>query len=651
MKSNGKLILKILAVLIVFSVIIISVIAVSHSSWNRKTITKGNNTGNNNQTSTTPNITTPPDTIPPNPQKDYTMLVYMVGSDLESKHGCGTADIREMQNALQNTDGLSEKLNIVIQLGGAKETAVSWSEIPAFKSVSGGIEVESDSVSVLNTSSLNMGNSASLSNFINYGISAYPAEDYILVLWNHGGGPNGGYGIDENFNDTLYMDELKTAFENSEITEKFKIIGFDACLMADLEVASIVDDYGEYMVAAQAPEPGSGWNYGWLSILAEEKSTEEIGKHIVDTFKSSKYSNRPEYTLSVLDLSKIDTVVSELSEVCSETDFGALYRAIKKNRTLNSKVFSKDLIDLYSIVRQGSAFKDLRTSIENAVVYSQPDGLNINGISIYLPGVTSKRTEDERRETVSAYQKIPFEDSWKRFVTNHYNELCDENLEYNPENSANTIDFKNGILRAELDLNSENLMSAYTAVVAEKDGFDVLMGTLDNTFEIDDGDDSTFVLGADWAESCGGNWLELNGQFVSAIAKETYTDDSYIAEIPVLINGEQNFLEVCVTPNGENFVVDFIGYQPVNPLSTNGNIGSRYISEFQKGDVITPLFVKMDADTTDLTNTDIYVKGTDITLNSTADLNFGFSYLPNPILGFAIEDFSCDITFTEFILV
>ena len=42
-------------------------------------------------------------------------------------------------------------------------------------------------------------------------------------------------------------------------------IGFDACLMSSVETAFMCAPYAEYMIASQEVEPGSGWNYAFLS--------------------------------------------------------------------------------------------------------------------------------------------------------------------------------------------------------------------------------------------------------------------------------------------------------------------------------------------------------------------------------------------------
>ena len=46
------------------------------------------------------------------------VLLYLVGSDLESESGTGTADLKEISQVYQNID--PSKLDIVVAFGGAK---------------------------------------------------------------------------------------------------------------------------------------------------------------------------------------------------------------------------------------------------------------------------------------------------------------------------------------------------------------------------------------------------------------------------------------------------------------------------------------------------------------------------------------------------
>ncbi|TCP63739.1 clostripain-related cysteine peptidase [Baia soyae] len=61
------------------------------------------------------------------------------------------------------------------------------------------------------------------------------------LLWNHGLGSVKVYGSDEKHkHDALTLSELQQAFDKSQAkTNKFDMIGFDACLMANVEVAKL----------------------------------------------------------------------------------------------------------------------------------------------------------------------------------------------------------------------------------------------------------------------------------------------------------------------------------------------------------------------------------------------------------------------------
>ena len=68
--------------------------------------------------------------------------------------------------------------------------------------------------------------------------------------------------------------------------KKFSIIGFDACLMSMLEIASIIKKYTDFMVGSQEVELGTGWYYNkTLAPFAHgtiDKAT--FAHHIVQTY-------------------------------------------------------------------------------------------------------------------------------------------------------------------------------------------------------------------------------------------------------------------------------------------------------------------------------------------------------------------------------
>jgi hypothetical protein len=174
----------------------------------------------------------------------------------------------------------------------------------------------------------NTGDPRTLRDFIVWGIENYPAENYAVILWNHGTGwkeddiyafaRSRGVEIkaseDEVRSLTRNHRRLSRAFFLSSITEvlqlddeesraicfddssldfldnaklqqvfleveeltgqKVNLIGMDACLMSMIEVAYQLRANGDYMVSSQEVEPMYGWPY--TSILQHLTSHPEI---------------------------------------------------------------------------------------------------------------------------------------------------------------------------------------------------------------------------------------------------------------------------------------------------------------------------------------------------------------------------------------
>ena len=58
-----------------------------------------------------------------------------------------------------------------------------------------------------------MGSASTLYDFLDWGISNYPAEHMGVIFWNHGAGVSNGVCCDENYNDSsLSVHELEYTF-------------------------------------------------------------------------------------------------------------------------------------------------------------------------------------------------------------------------------------------------------------------------------------------------------------------------------------------------------------------------------------------------------------------------------------------------------
>ena len=208
-----------------------------------------------------------------------TVLVLMNGSDLESEYGEATDDLLEMVRAEK-----SDRVNILVETVGTKKWdkrfGVSPQHAQRYRVTNRGMELVDNSLPQLDTTI-----PSTLSDFIRWGAENYPADRYILLLWDHGGGPVYGFGYDEYqpYTATLTIDEIQTALKDGGVY--FDLIGMDSCLMASLEVCCALYDYCDYTLLSEDFEPGCGWSHeGWLSALAKNPAidTEALAKIAID---------------------------------------------------------------------------------------------------------------------------------------------------------------------------------------------------------------------------------------------------------------------------------------------------------------------------------------------------------------------------------
>ena len=207
---------------------------------------------------------------------------YLVGSNLESEGGAASADLQELLNAK-----LSKDVKVYIQTGGAKE----WANRQVKASKSQRFLVDSDGLhEIYSGRAVDMGATESFRDFIEFGKKNFRADHRVLIFWDHGSGPTGGVGYDEqhNFN-FLSFNKINKALTDVYGGPKkvFDIIGFDACLMSSVDSLFFTSLWGDYMVASQELEPGNGWEYtGFMSDLSRNTSMSprKLGELIVDSY-------------------------------------------------------------------------------------------------------------------------------------------------------------------------------------------------------------------------------------------------------------------------------------------------------------------------------------------------------------------------------
>ena len=246
---------------------------------------------------------------------EWTVMMYVSGSNLESDGGAATGDMKELLSIANQPDDV----NILYQTGGTTKWQSMSGYISGATSISASRsqrwEVQNQKI-VLKDNTLgqqNMASATTLENYIKWGVSNYPAQKYAVIFWDHGGAMQGCC-IDDNYGDYWTYDFLTNAETNSalknvfndsslNINGKFEFVGYDCCIMQVQDIAEFNSQYFDYMVASQELENGDGWDYtAWIDDLYAKKTTPEILTALVDGFVSQYGTSGNDQTLSWLDL-------------------------------------------------------------------------------------------------------------------------------------------------------------------------------------------------------------------------------------------------------------------------------------------------------------------------------------------------------------
>lgn len=421
-----------------------------------------------------------------NGKKEYSVFVYMVGSDLEASYGYATRDMQEMTDS-----GIDfSKTNLLVYAGGSR----MWkSDIPSNQNNVLDMSLEGgDRVVAATGNTSDMGAPETLEAFLDYAVTYYPADHYALIFWDHGGGSVYGYGNDAIYSgDSLLLKEMDAVLEESPFGKNGSAhldwVGFDACLMSTAENAAIWSKYADYMIASEETEPGDGWCYSFMDVLNETNEAEDIGKAIVDAYKAfyaAKRSplNDPDITLAVLDLKQMDSLVDSIDALVlkMKTDvdgqeFPELVRSRSSTKTFglrDSRATAYDLLDIGDLSSKMKEIypeesKAVETALNGAIIYNTDEVEGSCGLSLYFPG--------ENREL---YEAVVSNGNENLYISDDYASFVD--LYTEKWMTASAVDWKmpepeNTGAEVTLQLTQDQVdnldKATYTVLIDEGDGF------------------------------------------------------------------------------------------------------------------------------------------------------------------------------------
>ena len=351
-----------------------------------------------------------------------TIMVYMCGSDLESKNAMGVYDLQEMASA-----NISDNINLIVYTGGTTKwhtNAISTQVNQIYRVRKGGIEPL-----VQNAGTGSMVDPSTLTSFIEWCAANYEANRYELIMWDHGSGSVGGYGYDEKYPKlgSMSLVQMDKALTDADVS--FDFIAFDACLMGNLETALMLSQHADYLIGSEEAEPGIGWYYtDWLNTLSKNTSlsTVEIGKAIADSFVSQCGKQTPgqSATLSVVDLAELSaTVPSKLSAYSNATselikkDFKSVASARSGSREFAQNTYSDlvDLVDMASSIDTKEA-QELVETLLSCIKYNNTsrDMYNSYGLSVYFPYRSTKYINT----MLNVYDQLDTNDEYSECVRN-----------------------------------------------------------------------------------------------------------------------------------------------------------------------------------------------------------------------------------------
>lgn len=283
-----------------------------------------------------------------------TVMIYMVGANLESEGGLGTVDLSSVDyNKMDN-----EHVKVVLIAGGSKSwqnNFIDANETSIFELTSNGFtEVKEQSIQ-------NMGDEEVFRNYLDYVYSNYHSDRYDLVMWDHGGAIDGSE-YDELSNDNLSLQEMESALSKSSFAKnkKLELVIFRTCLNGSLEMANVYKDYADYLVASEEITLGSPQStmFSFINNIEYDSTPQEIGRDFIEGYKSFitnlSFAGDIYSTYSLIDLDKIDKVNKNLNtfsnEINVDTDFNTIAKVRANLLQYGSEAPSYDMVDLQTFI-------------------------------------------------------------------------------------------------------------------------------------------------------------------------------------------------------------------------------------------------------------------------------------------------------------
>lgn len=537
----------------------------------------------------------------------FTVMIYMCGSNLESEAGCATRNLNQM---IYSDAG--DNLKIVIETGGANK----WqNDVIASDRLQRYLVGDEGIYHLQDAGKGSICDTDELADFIKYTAKEYPADRYGFIFWDHGGGTIGGYGVDELYGLGMSNEQVAEGFKKSGV--HFDFIGYDCCLMSTLEIANSLAGYADYLIASEETEPGSGWYYtNFLNLIENDPGVpmKEIGKQIIDDYNSDEYTDDDETTLALVDLSQIPSVVDSLNKYMAnasvylrDNGYEKVARARSNVRSYGENNYEQiDIIDYLDRLEGVEGTGELRSAVENAVLYNGTQLTGSNGLAMYFPYLMTEDFSEYKETTQNLglsdelYEK--FFDEFVSLMTGSTgggsNPYAGEQADYSVEDMQDEAWYDEQLVAAYEDYYSQ--MDSNTLEIVDKDGTYVLQLSEDDWSIVDKIELQVYLNDEDGYLSLGSddfyefdddgdlivdydfNWLYVNdclAPYQAFKSGKTENGQEYSLGYSQAYLNDDNLIKVWIKWVGDSCTI--LGYTPyVNKISSKGYF------RFKEGDII-----------------------------------------------------------------
>lgn len=323
----------------------------------------------------------------------WTMMVFVNADNNLDRFG--VLDVQEMEKA-----GLSKDVNIVVQLDRLNKETRRY-DVTGRAADAAADDWGLKAKMVQNMGEVDMGDYKEMVNFVKWSAENYPAEKYLLVIWNHGAGWKKraaeavkGISYDDQSHNNISTAQLGTAMASiaGVLGKKLDILAMDACLMQMIEVLYEVRENVVYMVASEETEPGDGWPYHLVCppvVQNPAMSALELAKLIPQAYAQSYPSKST--TQSAVELAKVDALAETINKF-----------AVALNDAINTPAEAKVAKDALNVVQK----------------YAYPENVDLGHIvKLICDKTADAKVKEAGAELLMAYEKAVIQNNVTGYST------------------------------------------------------------------------------------------------------------------------------------------------------------------------------------------------------------------------------------------